>query len=83
MGDGYAQEYYAGEAEDQAEVLSLDETRQVDGVLYDGLLVTEDTTPLEPDLVERKYYARGTGVVLEETVSGGEELVELVEFTAP
>ena len=36
-----------------------------------GLLVTEDTTPLEPGLVEQKYYARGTGLVFEETTSRG------------
>ena len=42
---------------------------------------TEDTTPLEPDLVEQKYYAPGVGVVIEKTVAGGEELVELVSFT--
>jgi hypothetical protein len=45
------------------------------------VLVTEDTTPLEPGLVEHKYYARGVGLVLEETVSGGDERVELVSVT--
>ena len=49
---------------------------------FDGLLQTEDTTPLEPDVVEHKYYARGVGTVLEETVAGGAERVELVSFTA-
>ena len=39
------------------------------------------STPLEPDLVERKYYAPGVGVVFEETVAGGVDRVELVEFT--
>ncbi|GAA1478434.1 hypothetical protein GCM10009623_28800 [Nocardioides aestuarii] len=78
VGDGYRQEYDAGAAEDQARVLAVGETRTVAGTTYDDLVVTEDTTPLEPGLVEVKYYARGTGLVLEETVSGGEERVELV-----
>lgn len=82
VGDGYRQEYYPGEAEDQAEVLSLDASVEVPFGSYDGVLQTEDTTPLEPELVERKYYARGVGVVLEETVAGGSDRVVLVSFTA-
>ena len=83
VGDGYRRELYAGVAEDQAEVLSLGETRQAGGVLYDDLLMTEGTTPLEPGLVERRFYARGTGLVLAETVSGGDEVVELTDLTLP
>ena len=33
---------------------------------YQDVVMTEDTTPLEPDMVEHKYYARGIGVVYEE-----------------
>ena len=83
VGDGYRQEFSEGEAEDQARVLQLDATRTAGGTTYDGVLVTEDTTPLEPGLVEQKYYAPGTGLVYEETVSGGisggGERVELVQ----
>jgi hypothetical protein len=82
VGDAYEQEHLAGVAEDRAEVLSLDEQREVPAGGYDGLLQTEETTPLEPDVVERKYYARGVGTVLEETVAGGSEVVELVSFRA-
>ena len=31
-------------------------------------------------MVERKYYARGVGVIFEEDVAGGSEVVELVEL---
>ena len=48
---------------------------------YDDVVQTEDTTPLEPGLVEHKYYARGVGVVFEEDVSGGSEVVELVDLS--
>ena len=50
---------------------------------FGGLLQTEDTTPLEPGLVEWKFYARGLGVVLEETVSSGGERVELLGVREP
>jgi hypothetical protein len=82
VGDAYQQEHLEGVAEDRAEVLSLDEQRTVPFGELDGLLQTEETSPLEPDVVEHKYYARGVGTVLEETVAGGAERVELVSFTA-
>jgi hypothetical protein len=78
VGDGYAQEFRAGVAEDRGRILALDATREVPFGSYDHLVQTEDTTPLEPGLVEQKYYARGIGVVAEETVAGGSELVQLV-----
>ncbi len=81
VGDGYQQEFFEGVAEDRAEVLSLDVTVEVPFGTFDDVLQTEDTTPLEPDLVEHKYYARGVGVVLEQTLAGGQDRVELVEFS--
>ena len=82
VGDGYQQEYDEGEAEDRAEVLSLDGSVVVTFGTFDGVLQTEDTTPLEPAVVERKYYARGVGLVFEETVAGGTDRAELVSFSA-
>jgi hypothetical protein len=81
VGDGYQQEYYEGEAEDRGKVLSLDERVTIGLGTYDGVLQTEDTTPLEPGLTEHKYYVRGTGLVYEETVAGGEDAAELVSHT--
>ena len=81
VGDGYVQEHDPGVAEDRARIVSLTEQRVVRTDRYDGLLLTEDTTPLEPGLVERKYYAQGLGVVHEETVAGGDERVDLVSVT--
>jgi hypothetical protein len=80
VGDKYRQEFYKGEAEDRGEVLSLDETATVPFGSFDRLLKTKDDTPLEPDVVENKYYARGVGPILEVTVKGGSERNELVEF---
>lgn len=81
VGDGYRQEYLEGTAEDRARVLALDASASVPYGEFDGLLETEDTTPLEPGVVEHKLYARGVGVVREETIAGGDEFVELVTFT--
>jgi len=81
VGDRYRQEYYRGEAEDMAEVLSLDKEASVPFGRFDNVLVTKDFTPLEPDVVEHKYYVRGIGVVLEVAVKGGSDRVELVETT--
>jgi hypothetical protein len=78
VGDRYRQEFYEGHAEDMATVLSLDETADVPYGSYEDVLMTEDTTPLEPDVLERKFYARGVGVVLEVDVNGGGEREELV-----
>ena len=81
VGDGYAQEYLKGVAEDHGEILAVDATVSIPYGDYDQVVRTEDTTPLEPGLVEQKYYAPGVGVVMEKTIAGGEELVELVSFS--
>ena len=78
-GSGYRQEYLKGEAEDEGFVLSTDEQVQVPTGTYKGALLTRDTTALEPDLVELKWYARGVGPVLELTPSGEQSREQLVE----
>jgi hypothetical protein len=81
-GLAYRQEYYAGEAEDEAVVLSVDEQAEVPQGSYDDVLMTKDLNPLEPDLVEHKFYAKGVGPVLALTVSGGASREELVGFVS-
>jgi hypothetical protein len=44
--------------------------------------VTEDITPLEPDLNEHKSYARGVGVVQEETIAPEAGIVALTKVTS-
>ncbi len=65
VGDHYRQEYYRGEAEDEADVLALDASASVPYGEMSGLLQTKDYTRLEPDADEHKFYAEGVGVVLE------------------
>jgi hypothetical protein len=80
VGVTYRQEFYAGEAEDLAKAVELGATTEVPFGAYDGVLVTEDWTPLEPDVAERKFYAPGIGLIREETIRGGESRFVLVEF---
>jgi hypothetical protein len=77
----YRQEYLAGEAEDAGEVLSVDERVRVPFGAFENVLQTKDTTPLEPGLVEHKFYAKGVGPVLARTLSGGSGREELVAFS--
>ena len=80
VGMRYRQEYYAGEAEDAGEILSLDEKVEVPFGFFDGVLMTKDTTPLEPDVLEHKFYAKGVGPVLVLAISGGGGREELLSF---
>jgi hypothetical protein len=80
VGMSYRQEYYAGQAEDKGSVLSVDEKVEVPFGRFSGAVMTKDLTPLEPVLVEHKFYARGVGPVLTLTVSGGSGREELVSF---
>ena len=81
VGMTYRQEYYAGEAEDRATVLSLDEAVSVPFGDFTGALQTEDTTQLEPDVVEQKFYVRGIGPVLALKVKGDRGREELLSHT--
>lgn len=76
----YYQEFYEGEAEDLARDLAADATADVPYGVYRPALVVEEWTPLEPGVVERKYYARDIGTVMEEMVRGGDERVVLELF---
>jgi len=77
---GYSAPMHAGDAKDAARILSLTEHAEVPYGRFDQLLMTEETTPLEPDLRERKYYARGIGLVFAEVVSGGTSREELISY---
>ena len=78
-GLSYRQEYYEGEAEDAADVLSVDAQARVPVGSFQQLLQTKEYTPLEPNVVEHKFYAKGVGPILAVTVSGGSGREELVQ----
>jgi hypothetical protein len=77
----YREEYYKGHAEDRSRVLALGQQAEVPAGHYTDVLLTEDYSPIEPDVLELKLYAKGIGQVLAPTVSGGSEREELISFT--
>lgn len=80
VGDFYRQEFSLGTAEDIGAVLSRTESVTVPYGSFDTCLKTEDTSPLDPESVEHKFYAPGIGAVLELDPETGERL-ELVRIT--
>jgi len=78
LDDVYRQEYYEGEAEDYAIVVSLDETVEVPAGSFTNCLKTRDKSAIDPTLDEFKYYCPGIGNVL---VEEGDVRVELVEYS--
>lgn len=80
VGLAYRQEYYEGEAEDAAKVLSLLEKAQVRAGHFRHVLLTKDYTPLHPRILEYKLYAPGVGPVIVVGVSGGSDREGLVRY---
>jgi hypothetical protein len=75
----FRQEWYAGHAEDQFHVIRLKAPVKVPFGSFHDALRTEETTALEPDVVDNKYYVRGVGEVKEIAVKGATEELTLVE----
>jgi hypothetical protein len=82
VGMRYRQELYKGHAEDRAKIVSLKERVQVPLRRYRRTLMTLETNPLEPDVLEAKFYARGVGVVLAVGISGDVDREELIRLRA-
>jgi hypothetical protein len=80
VGMEYRQEHYAGEAEDNGEILSLDEQVGVPAGHFADVVMTRDTDALRPRVLEYKFYARGIGPVLAIGVSGGDDREELLSY---
>jgi hypothetical protein len=80
-GQTYREEYYVGHAEDRTRVLALDQQAEVPFGHFRNVILTEDYTPVEPNVLELKMYAPGIGQVLAQTVSGGSEREELISFS--
>jgi len=61
-------------------VVALNVTVRVPAGTFRNCLQTQETTPLETDLLEQKYYAPGIGNVLTVNSRNGDR-VELVRIT--
>jgi hypothetical protein len=80
VGQHYRQEYYKGHAEDRARVMSLRQMAEAPFGFFRSSLMTAETSPVEPKVLEYKFYARGVGQVLAVDVSGGSDREELVRY---
>lgn len=78
IGDSYREEYYQGEAEDMADVLSTTEDVTVPLGSYTDCLQTKNYTALEPNVLEYKYYCRVVGGVALEVNPEDNERTELI-----
>jgi hypothetical protein len=71
--DAYRQELLLDEAEDFAQVLSLEEQVKVPFGSFEHCLKTEEISGVEPDALDFKFYARGIGLVFENDTSSKEK----------
>jgi hypothetical protein len=79
-GPTYRQEYRPGVAEDRARVLTASAVETVPAGTFHNVVETYDTDPLNPDKVERKYWAPGVGAVHVVRIGGShQEEIKLVQ----
>jgi hypothetical protein len=64
-------------------VLLTDARAKVPAGTYVHELITAEWTPLEPEVLSEKAYAKGIGEVSESDVKGGDEKFQLVRSTVP
>jgi len=79
VGDSYRQEYYAGNAEDMGDVVSLGETVNVSYKTFKDCLKTKDWSKIDSTLVEYKYYCPEAGSIVLEVADSGDK-TELTNF---
>lgn len=80
VGDTYQQEFAPGVAQDMATVLSLNQSITVPFGHFTHVLETKDFSPLEPGVVEHKFFAPGIGEIKAVMVQGGSEEQHLVSI---
>jgi hypothetical protein len=84
VGQSFQQESFKGEAEDRFRILDLATSVTTPAVSSQNAMLTRETTPLEPKVVDHKYYVQGIGTVKEQQVAGAPpgqaEGIQLVSF---
>ena len=80
VGTTARQELYKGHAEDHFKILDLNARVSVPYVSTRHAVRTKEWTPLEPNVLDNKYYVRGVGTVREVAVKGPVERLRLVSF---
>jgi hypothetical protein len=81
VGQVFKQEDAKNVAEDCTKILDLHASVKTPYVSSNDALKTEEFSLLEPDVVDNKFYVRGIGLVREETVQGGTDVLKLVSVT--
>ncbi len=79
----YRQEFYPGHAQDMAWIVDLSQSVKVPFRGFDNVLETLEWSPLEPDVIEKKYYAAGFGLIFSTSAAGEVENAKLVSVTNP
>jgi hypothetical protein len=86
VGQSFQQEAFRGQAEDRFRILSMAASIATPAVSSTTAMLTEETTVLEPGVIDHKYYVRGIGTVVEQQVAGAPpgkaESGQLVSFRA-
>ena len=80
IGEPYRQEYYPGHAEDMGKIMALDDSVTVPAGSFRDCARTDEWSRLEKG-TEKKWYAKGVGVVKEVSEVG--DVVTLVSITRP
>src|SRR6476619_6907959 len=83
VGDTHHQEFLAGQAEDQYWLVDLNQHVTVPFGAFRHAALTLEWSRLEPNVIDRKLYVRGIGVVSERSAQGPPEVAELVSFSHP
>lgn len=81
VGQSRPQERFPGHAEDHFRVVDTSARVRVPLVRSAHAVLTKEWTPLEPHVIDHKYYVRDIGVVSEQSVSGPRETGRLVSIT--
>jgi hypothetical protein len=79
-GQRFRQEYSKDVAQDGVRVLGRVQQVEVPRHRFKRALLFEETTPLEPEVLDLFFFARGVGLVLAVEVAGGSERTELIRF---
>ena len=81
VGQTALQEYYKGHAEDHFKVIDTAAAATVPMLWTHNAVETKEWTPLEPGVVDHKFYVRDIGTVLETTAKGPREVNRLVSVS--
>jgi hypothetical protein len=80
VGQTARQEFYKGHAEDHFKVLDVNAHVSTPYVSSHHAVRTSEWTPLEPKVLDNKWYVHGVGDVKEKTIKGPKEVLRLVSF---